>query len=143
MRRPSAALAAPLALAAIVAGTFGGALAVMRPDPAPAPPTVATTVTRTTAQAPPRTTRTSAAHPAAATGPRAVFAETCASCHTLADARASGMFGPDLDAARPSAARVRTMIRTGSLDGIMQPGLLQGADARRVAAYVARVAGRR
>jgi hypothetical protein len=48
--------------------------------------------------------------------------------------------GPDLDALGPSAARVRRAIARGSLDGVMQPALLGRVDARRVAAYVARVA---
>jgi mono/diheme cytochrome c family protein len=73
---------------------------------------------------------------------RQVFSHTCGMCHTLGDAKARGLFGPDLDEARPSAAKVRRMIRTGSLDGVMQPNLLRGERARRVAEYVARVAGR-
>jgi cytochrome c6 len=73
---------------------------------------------------------------------RQVFSHTCGMCHTLRDAKASGLFGPDLDETRPSAAEVRRMIRTGSLDGVMQPNLLRGERARRVADYVARVAGR-
>ena len=64
-------------------------------------------------------------------------------CHALAAAGVSGLIGPDLDAVRPSAARVRRAIRTGSIDGVMQPGLLRGREARAMAAYVARVAGRR
>jgi hypothetical protein len=35
------------------------------------------------------------------------------------------------------------MIRSGSIDGVMQLGPLHGRQATRVAAYVARVAGRR
>jgi cytochrome c oxidase subunit II len=73
---------------------------------------------------------------------KAVFtAQGCGGCHALADAGTSAPIGPDLDEVRPSAARVRRMIRTGSLDGVMQPGLLEGEEARRVSAYVARAAG--
>jgi mono/diheme cytochrome c family protein len=61
-------------------------------------------------------------------------------CHTLRAARVTGLVGPDLDAVRPSEARVRRAIRNGSIDGVMQPGLLRGEDARSVAAYVARAA---
>jgi sulfite dehydrogenase len=75
-------------------------------------------------------------------GPRALFASTCGACHALHDAGVHGMVGPDLDAVRPSAGRVRRAIRTGSIDGVMQPGLLRGRDARAVAAYVARASRR-
>jgi len=64
-------------------------------------------------------------------------------CHSLRAAGSGGLIGPDLDAVRPSAARVRRALRTGSIDGVMQPGLLRGRDARAMAAYVARVAGRK
>jgi mono/diheme cytochrome c family protein len=137
-------LVLPLVLAALVAGTFVVALNVMREDPrdpAPAAPAATTATAEAMAQRPPaQTAERTAPEPS---GPRAVFAHTCGACHTLADAGASGLFGPDLDELRPSAARVRRMIRTGSLDGIMQPGLLEGDEARSVATYVARVAGRR
>jgi cytochrome c6 len=72
--------------------------------------------------------------------PRELFASTCGMCHTLRAARVTGLVGPDLDAVRPSEARVRRAIRNGSIDGVMQPGLLRGEDARSVAAYVARAA---
>ncbi len=72
---------------------------------------------------------------------REAFAHSCGACHALRDAGAHGVAGPDLDERRPDAERVRRMIRTGSLDGVMQPNLLTGRDARRVARYVARVAG--
>ncbi len=72
---------------------------------------------------------------------RETFAHSCGACHALRDAGAHGIAGPDLDERRPDARRIRRMIRTGSLDGVMQPNLLTGRDARRVARYVARVAG--
>jgi mono/diheme cytochrome c family protein len=81
-------------------------------------------------------------HPAATTT-AAKFLENCGACHTLRAARASGVVGPNLDRVRPSEKTVRAWIRQGSVDRIMPAGLLEGADARRVAAYVARVAGRR
>jgi mono/diheme cytochrome c family protein len=80
-------------------------------------------------------------HPKATTT-AATFLQTCGSCHTLKAAGANGVVGPNLDEVRPSAEKVRTWIRRGSVDGIMPAGLLTGRDARRVAAYVARVAGR-
>jgi hypothetical protein len=55
-----------------------------------------------------------------------------------------GVVGPDLDRAGGlTAERVREQIRTGTLDSSMPANLLLGIDADRLAAYVARVAGRR
>src|SRR4029453_8273979 len=49
---------------------------------------------------------------------KAVFAEAgCGSCHTLADADATGTVGPNLDERRPSRARVATLVTNGS--GVM------------------------
>jgi mono/diheme cytochrome c family protein len=137
MRVRPLTIVVPLLLAALVAATFGVALTVLREDD-PAPPAL-----QPTAQPAPQAAAEPQEEPVAAPAtPRALFAETCGGCHTLADAGTAGQFGPDLDAVRPSAADVRRMLRTGSLDGVMQPDLLEGAAARRVAAYVARVAGR-
>ena len=83
------------------------------------------------------------AAPARPAGPRATFSHTCGMCHTLRAAGSGGLIGPDLDAVRPSTAQVRRVIRLGSIDGVMQPGLVRGRAARAMAAYVARVAGRR
>ena len=89
----------------------------------------------------PEPTPAASPSPAPARGARAAFVETCGMCHALQAAGTHGFVGPDLDETKPSRARVRRMIRTGSIDGIMQPGLLEGRDARAVASYVARVAG--
>jgi uncharacterized membrane protein len=73
---------------------------------------------------------------------RAVFDSAgCASCHTLADAGATGNVGPSLDAVHPSAALVETTVRGGK--GVMPSfsGRLDEADIAAVAAYVAAVAG--
>ena len=51
----------------------------------------------------------------------------------------TGIAGPDLDRLDLTAARVREMIRTGSLDSAMPANLLEGDDTDRVARYVARV----
>ncbi len=75
-----------------------------------------------------------------ATSARAQFAGTCGSCHTLADARTSGTFGPNLDDRKPSKARVLAALMSGP--GAMPSGLLAGAQADAVATYVAAVAGR-
>jgi mono/diheme cytochrome c family protein len=88
------------------------------------------------------TTESTGAPPTAQRTPKELFADTCGSCHTLADAGATAGIGPNLDEARPTRARVLTTIRNGSLSGAMPANLLVGADAERVAAYVSRVAGR-
>jgi cytochrome c551 len=71
---------------------------------------------------------------------RALFQKTCRACHSLADARAAGVFGPDLDLLQPDAERVREQISEGG--GGMPADLLEGEDADLVARYVAEVAGR-
>jgi mono/diheme cytochrome c family protein len=69
---------------------------------------------------------------------REVFAHTCGTCHTLRRAGVQGIIGPNLDEVVLTPRRVRRMIRTGSLDTVMPRNLLVGADADRVARYVAR-----
>jgi mono/diheme cytochrome c family protein len=131
------ALPALLLVAVVVLGGLAGVVRQQRADAelaAPVPVAAAPEPARAPAATP---------APEAPARPRDTFAHTCGMCHALAAARVSGLIGPDLDAVRPSAARVRRAIRTGSLDGVMQPGLLRGREARAMAAYVARVAGRR
>ncbi len=96
-----------------------------------ATPPVATTPTTETA---PTTTAVETA--------KELFGHTCATCHTLAAAAATGDIGPNLDEIKPSRARVLAAIRNGSLSGAMPANLLTGDDAQRVAAYVSGVAGR-
>lgn len=135
MRR---ALPVLLLLAVIVAGASVGVLRQDRADGS-----LAAAVEPQAALQAPIATPAPTRAPAAPTGPRGVFAHTCGMCHSLRAAGSGGLLGPDLDAVRPSAARVRRALRTGSIDGVMQPGLLRGRDARAMAAYVARVAGRK
>jgi mono/diheme cytochrome c family protein len=70
---------------------------------------------------------------------RQLFQTTCRTCHSLADARAAGVFGPDLDLLQPEASTVRRAIDDGP--GPMPDDLLTGEDADLVARYVAQVAG--
>ena len=74
---------------------------------------------------------------------RALFMQTCASCHTLAAANARGITGPSLDQLGAiDAQRVETAIRVGgSGEKRMPAGLLAGDNARAVGAYVAKTAG--
>ncbi len=86
-----------------------------------------------------------------------LFTEKCASCHTLADAGASGKIGPNLDFAFERTrkdglgeATVRQVVRGQIAYPVVAPStgapgmprdLVKGDDADAVAAYVASVAG--
>ena len=65
----------------------------------------------------------------------------CTSCHTLADAGATGTIGPSLDAAKPSYEKVETQVTNGG--GGMPPfgDTLSEQQIEDVAAYVSSVAG--
>ena len=80
------------------------------------------------------------------------FIQKCASCHVLARANASGVQGPNLDQAfGPSRTEgfgektvegvVQEQIALVRRRSVMPPNLVEGADSRDVAAYVAAVAG--
>jgi uncharacterized membrane protein len=73
---------------------------------------------------------------------RSVFAAAgCGSCHTLADADATGAVGPNLDGASPTKERVEEMVRGGK--GVMPSfaSTLDDEEIAAVAAYVSSVAG--
>lgn len=64
----------------------------------------------------------------------------CATCHTLADAGASGAIGPVLDEIKPDAARVEKAVRDGL--GVMPANKnLSDEQIRLLAQYVARATG--
>ena len=65
----------------------------------------------------------------------------CTSCHTLADAGATGTVGPNLDEAKPPAALVVDRVTHGK--GVMPSfsGQLSEQQIQDVAAYVSSVAG--
>jgi mono/diheme cytochrome c family protein len=74
-----------------------------------------------------------------ATAGKQVFAAAgCKSCHTLADAGATGTVGPNLDDAKPSAALVVDRVTNGK--GVMPSfsGQLSAKQIADVAAYVAK-----
>jgi mono/diheme cytochrome c family protein len=75
---------------------------------------------------------------------REIFAERCATCHTLAAANAVGKVGPNLDQLHPPKALVIDAIRKGRArgQGQMPANLVDGQDAQEVADFVAKVAGR-
>jgi mono/diheme cytochrome c family protein len=92
---------------------------------------------------------------AAAKHGREEFGHSCAFCHTLAAANATGKVGPNLDTLRPSEQVVLNTIKNGCLQnppsttspqaclgfGTMPAGIIQGDDAKNVAQFVAAVAG--
>ena len=72
---------------------------------------------------------------------KAIFTQSCAGCHTLADAAANGSVGPNLDETKPGEAAVAAKVRSGgggmpSFGGQLEPGQIDA-----VAAYVAETAG--
>lgn len=82
-----------------------------------------------------------------------LFVINCGSCHTLYKAGTDGIVGPDLDEllAPPSPTppdpstiepRVLSAIENG-IAGRMPAGILSGAQAKEVAAFVSQVAGER
>ena len=75
---------------------------------------------------------------------RQVFGERCASCHTLAAARADGKVGPNLDKLMPPEGLVQDAVERGRQrgSGTMPAGIVQGEDVAAVAAFVAAVAGK-
>jgi mono/diheme cytochrome c family protein len=75
---------------------------------------------------------------------RELFKERCATCHTLEDAGAVGLVGPDLDSLRPAKELTLDAIANGRArgQGQMPAQLLTGPDARAVSDYVALVGGR-
>ena len=103
------------------------------PPPAPPPPPPATTA------APPAPPAATGAAPAAgdpAAGKQVFATAGCTSCHTLADAGASGTVGPNLDDAKPPLERVIDRVTNGK--GVMPPfkGQLTDKQIQDVAAYV-------
>jgi cytochrome c6 len=74
---------------------------------------------------------------------RVIFAEKCATCHTLKDANAVGKVGPDLDVLQPPLALTLNAIKQGRAGkGQMPAQLIEDDDAKKVGAYLVEVAGR-
>ena len=72
---------------------------------------------------------------------KAIFSSSCASCHTLAAAGASGTIGPNLDEAKPDEALAKERVTNGM--GVMPSfkGKLTDPQIDAVAKYVAQNAG--
>ena len=70
-----------------------------------------------------------------------LFTSSCAGCHTLSDAGASGTVGPDLDQLAPDAATVAAAVKSGTGSMPAFEGRLSAAEIQAVADYVADSAG--
>jgi mono/diheme cytochrome c family protein len=78
---------------------------------------------------------------------KAIFTEHCAGCHTLADAGATGVVGPNLDQSKPPKALVVERVTYGkgampSFRGVSGGHFFSNADVEAVADYVSSAAGR-
>jgi mono/diheme cytochrome c family protein len=74
---------------------------------------------------------------AAASDPKALFQQNCASCHTFAAAGATGTVGPNLDQLQLPVSRIEQQIRKG---GAVMPafeGKLSDAQIKALAKWVA------
>ena len=72
---------------------------------------------------------------------KSIFAATCGSCHTLADAGTSGAVGPNLDESRPSQALVTDRVTNGKGAMPAFKDSLDAAQIEAVADYVSSSAG--
>jgi len=78
----------------------------------------------------------------APTDGKSLFAQTCVSCHTLADAGASGTVGPNLDQTKPSKDLVVDRVTNGQGGMPSFKSQLDAAQIQAVADYVSTAAGR-
>ena len=100
-----------------------------------------TTATETTPTETTETTGTTQATGDPVAGKDVFASAGCVSCHTLADAGATGAVGPNLDAAKPAYDKVVDRVTNGM--GVMPPfkDTLSAQQIQDVAAYVSSVAG--
>ena len=130
-----------LAIVAVAGGLTAAAVAVAEQTGGGGPaavPTSSYAYTGPSGTAPP--SPSGAGDPVAG---KQVFASAgCTSCHTLADAGASGSVGPNLDDVKPAFDRVVDRVTNGR--GVMPPfkGQLSDQQITDVAAYVSSVAGK-
>jgi mono/diheme cytochrome c family protein len=78
----------------------------------------------------------------APTDGKSIFAQKCVSCHTLADAGASGTVGPNLDQTKPSRDLVVDRVTNGQGGMPSFKDQLDAAQIEAVSDYVASVAGK-
>lgn len=70
-----------------------------------------------------------------------IFRQSCAGCHTLADAGATGSVGPNLDDTGLDEAAIAAMVRSGGGGMPSFGGTLDATQIDEVAAYVAAAKG--
>ena len=102
--------------------------------------TTETTPTETT-ETETETTETETSTQEASAEGKSVFAANCASCHTLADADASGTVGPNLDDVKPNKDTVEAKVKAGGGAMPSFEGQLSAAEITAVAEYVSGAAG--
>ncbi len=73
---------------------------------------------------------------------KTIFTSSCASCHTLSDAKAAGNIGPNLDQLKPGFARVQKQVIQGGQVMPAFKGQLSDKQIKAVAKYVSSVAGK-
>ncbi len=148
-------LAAGVSIVSIALALGGCGAAALPPPPPPATATVAVTVTPAAAApatAGPTATATAPAGNAAqrAAG-EAAFTSSCGTCHALTAAGTSGTIGPSLNAIGTlrTAAWIVAQIHNPCAPGhsnaagpkytcsLMPPGIVSGAQAQAIAAYLA------
>lgn len=78
----------------------------------------------------------------APTDGKTIFTQTCASCHTLADAGTTGTVGPDLDQSRPAKPLVVDRVTNGRGAMPSFKDQLDEAQIEAVAEYVSTAAGK-
>ena len=100
-----------------------------------------TTTTDTTATDTATTEEPSGGAALVAEGKKVFESAGCTGCHTLADAGATGSVGPNLDEAKPDAARVTDRVTNGQGAMPAFKGQLSDDEIAAVAAYVSSVAG--
>jgi mono/diheme cytochrome c family protein len=128
IRGTRAALAGAVALIALAAAcgsSSGGSSSA-------APP--ATTTPPPATSSPPASS--SGGGTVSAAAGKTVFQSNCSSCHTLADAGASGSVGPNLDQLKPNMATVVHQVTNGGGGMPAFKGTLSEEEIKNVAAYV-------
>jgi mono/diheme cytochrome c family protein len=72
---------------------------------------------------------------------KVVFTSNCSTCHTLADAGATGSVGPNLDDLKPDEETVKNQVTNGGGGMPAFGGQLSETQIESVATYVSSVAG--
>ena len=89
----------------------------------------------------PRPHATSRRQEVSAAAGKVVFTSNCATCHTLADAGATGSVGPNLDDLQPDEETVKNQVTNGGGGMPAFGGQLSATQIESVATYVSSVAG--